>query len=196
MGRILLATIAGGVVMFMWGFVSWTVLSWHETSGFQLPDEAAFRMVMQGMEAEDGLYWVPGHPPGTDLRADEVAMADWNARHESGPLAVVVYRSAGKSPEDPMMLVRGFVISLTSVLAAAFMLAMAGRSLASYWMRVSFVTLIGVIIAVYSAGLMWNYMFYPDDFTVIGAIDDIVTWFLVGLVLGGIIKPRGAAGST
>ena len=47
MKRIAIATVLGGLMLFGWGFVSWEVLDWHETSGGQLPNEKAFVSAMK-----------------------------------------------------------------------------------------------------------------------------------------------------
>ena len=41
MGRILIAGLVGGVIIFVWSAVSWMFLGWHNTSGGKLTNEEA-----------------------------------------------------------------------------------------------------------------------------------------------------------
>ena len=73
--RILIGALVGGVMLFVWGFVSWVILDWHKTSGFQLPDEEEVVEALQDSETRDGVYWVPApeHRPPLANHADPVA---------------------------------------------------------------------------------------------------------------------------
>ncbi len=55
--------------------------------------------------------------------------------------------------------------------------------------RVVVVTLMGVFGFVSINISYWNWYGFPTDFTVGAALDEIIGWFLGGLVLAAIVRP-------
>jgi hypothetical protein len=58
----------------------------------------------------------------------------------------------------------------------------------NYAGRVLFVTSLGLFSWLVVCVPNWNWYAYPLEFTAARAIDYVVGWFLVGLVLGAIVK--------
>lgn len=188
MGRAIAAAVVGAIILFMWGYVSWTVLPWHETSGFQLdpPNEAAIVASLQANVVEDGLYWIPGEP---EDMTEAGAFEAFKERYEKGPFAILIYKGGGAEYMPPMTFARGFGLYFVASLLAALLLSL--TNVRSYFVRLMFVTGLGVFVAVVGDLEQWNWMNFPTDWCTVNAADHIVAWFLAGLAIAGISKSGG-----
>jgi hypothetical protein len=182
MVRIALAALAGAVVLFVWGAVSWMLIPWHQID--PMPNEDAVIRDMENRN-ETGIYWFPWTDPRTLSEEDHAAQV---AKHERGPVGVIVYSAEGREVMPVAMHVKGFVLDLVGALVASIMLSMAATALGGYVARVLFVTLLGVFVAALATMMQWNYMLYPLDYSLHLAADNVVAALLLGLVLGAIIK--------
>jgi hypothetical protein len=65
--KILLASVLGGIAMFIWGAVSHMVLGLGESSMKAMQNEDAVIAVMKENMKESGLYLFPGGVPSNDM---------------------------------------------------------------------------------------------------------------------------------
>ena len=187
MVRIIIATIVGAVLLFVWGMISWTVLPWHDWTMDRLPDEEKVIKVLSAMVEQDGLYMFPAMPERAQWKGP--GMDAWKARHEAGPVGMLLYQAKGAEPMPPITYVRSFVLNLMMVLVAAVMLYMAAPTLTRYWERLVFVFLFGVLAALGFA-MDLNWFGHPADWTMVMAADQLVSWLLLGVVVGAIVKRK------
>ena len=54
---------------------------------------------------------------------------------------------------------------------------------ADYWRRVLFVALIGVVVALFGDLLQLSFGPQPGDYLIFLAVNNVITWTLVGLVI-------------
>lgn len=186
MGRIILATIIGAVLLFAWNFVSWMVVKLHDGSMRSLEAEPLVVEMLRSADVEPGAYYFPAPPE--DMK-DQAAMDDFTARHRQGPLGMLIV-SAGTEPMEPMMFVTGFALNVISVLIAALLLASAGIRHASG--RVLFVAALGVLVTVVSDLSYWNWMRFPSDHSLAMVADNVIGWIFVGIALAALIRPKPA----
>ena len=100
--RIILAGIAGGIAMFLWSFVSHTVLPLGEVGVKMLPNEPAVMSAMKANISEPGFYFYPGMDMAHDVSAEE--QAAWAERYKAGPRGILIYHPTGAEPMGPGML--------------------------------------------------------------------------------------------
>ena len=191
--RIVLGGVLGAVVLFVWGFLYWVVLSERLLPYKHMTDEAAVVEVLQENLTETGIYWfpMPQHDPDPDATADEkqAAKEAYAERHRQGPLGAVSYLVEGREVMPLSRLAKGFVINFASALIASIMLCCAcGRR--GYAARVAFVFGLGLFVAVSVHLIARNYMFDPLDFTLLKIGDSVVGWLLAGLAIAAVVKPR------
>jgi hypothetical protein len=196
MGRILIGSILGAIVFFVWGFIWWTALFLVVMPPTAMHDADAVRTVLRENLPETGVYWVPEMPihgaeaPGPELDA---AMEVWTQKHREGPLGMIMLTADGAEPMEPVVLVRGFVIEVIAALLASMLLwvACAGKG---YVRRVAFVFGLGAFAAVSVHLVAWNFLYVPTAFTRFQVIDVLVGWLAAGLVIAAIVKRPAAAG--
>jgi hypothetical protein len=196
MKRIGIAAVVGGIVLFVWAFISWMFIPWHMING--LPDEQGVAQALVSTGAESGIYSLPGIDAETHagLSAEEREAAEetWKARYKEGPVALIVYKNKGQNPLSVVTMFIGFVLEVLVAAVAAILLSMAAPALPGFVARVGFVLLLGVF-TIFGANLMnWNYMHYPFRFTMGVAAAGLVAALLLGVVLAIIIGPGAGYG--
>ncbi len=193
MVRIIVAAFLGAAVLFVWGAVSWLFVPWHELRA--LPREDTIVTALRKSNVGTGVYTIPAppeHDPSISQEARDRRFDEWQEKHREGPLAMLVYTEAGDEPLPFRMHVIGFGLYLGTALVAATMLAMAAPSVRHYALRVVFVLLIGLYIALGVNMVTWNYMRYPLDFSLQVAADSLTSALLLGLVVAAVVRPRSA----
>jgi hypothetical protein len=189
MVRIIIASIIAAIVLFVWGFLSWSQLNLYAFAMPSLPpgNAAALVETMGTQLPYTGVYFVP-HPPA-DM-SDEAALENWKQRHRRGPIALIAFNKDGTEPMHPIMFVRGFAIYLIAAVFMCMMLAGAGGWARNFITRLVFVLFAAAFATFATRGVDWNWFYIPSDYTGALVIDLFVGWFLAGLVIAGIVKPK------
>jgi hypothetical protein len=183
--RVILAAVLGGIVMFGWGAVSHMVLNIDADAFKMIPNEAAVAASMKENIPADGMYFVPGldmtrHPTDEEMAAFE-------AKHKVGPTALIVYHQAGGEIMTPMQFGVQFGACVAAALLGAIILAFAA---VGFGRGVIISTLIGLAAWVSISIPYWNWYQFPTAFIRGEFIDQVVGWFLAGLVMAFILRRR------
>jgi hypothetical protein len=185
--QILVGGLLGGITLFMWGFISWAVMDWHDNT---VRSHEGIQAVVENIDEhlpETGVYYFP---PMTFEQDDTKAMDAWLELHRTEPHGMIFYNATPGDPMPPSRLLRGFMVDIIACMMASVLLVMALPSLGGYWQRVMFVLSLGVF-AIMSIHLVQD-VFHdmPSSWTTGQALDMTASWFFVGLVLAGIIKNK------
>lgn len=191
MKKTLLGSLAGGVVLFVWGFFAWTVLPLHDGSFRSLPNTDQVIPALQNNITEDGLYYFPGMPEETPEMSDEQRQSNmdaWMEKHKQGPVGMIVYHPQGMDPMMAGQFVWGFIIFLISAFIASWFLSRSTAVTSSYLSRVAYCGMLGVFVSFVSYISNMNWLYMPMDHTTAMVADTIIGWLLAGLAIGGIVK--------
>jgi len=183
--RVILAAVLGGIVMFAWGAFSHMVLNIEGDVFKPLPNEAAVSAAMKANISADGVYFMPGID--MNKKPSEEEQAAWAAKYKEGPTAMVVYHATGDDVFTPKQFGVQFASCLGSALIAAIILMLASVGFAR---GVIITTLIGLAGWVAILIPYWNWYKFPFEFIRIDLIDQIVGWFLAGLVIAFFMRAR------
>ena len=186
MNRLIIPSLIAAVVVFIWMFISWAVIGWHNIDIKNLPNGDALIEQMKESINEPGIYIYPGHPEG----GDDADMEEWTNKYKAGPLVnFMVYNPAGAEPMNPMQFIKSFIIIFIAAFLAGVLLMMTLAQTPSFWRRVAFVTLLGLFAGFIGPFIEWNWWSFHLGYTIVAVVDLCVTWFLAGLVLAWRIKP-------
>ncbi|MEN8120249.1 MAG: hypothetical protein ABFS35_07880 [Bacteroidota bacterium] len=106
------------------------------------------------------------------------------------PVFSVLYSGIGHDAAGSLMFVE-LIILLIAPIIAAWMLSMTNeRILSSYLNKVSFFTIIGLLLAVYSTFSNFGIGNYPLSDSLILAVHNIFVWTIVGLAVAWQMKPE------
>jgi len=177
MKRILIATFTGAAIAFLWSFISWQLLPWHQMESFK--DEAAFAESVKANAPAHGLYMLP---------AKEEAGPDTTALRE-GPFVYAVVRP-GKL-EAPWKLstrlIRSYGIHLLGSLI--IVLAVYRIRASRYLSRVSIGTMMGLFAGLTMTLPHGNWFELPSTHVLVHVLDPLIAWTLASLCIAAIIKP-------
>lgn len=174
MKKQLIATLVGGLILFIWQFLSWAAIPIHKSVYGYTPNQDKIMEVLNQNLTEAGTYMLPGMPPGTP---HEQAEKEMEGRMDK-PWASISYHKSFSSNMGLNMF-RGFSVDLV----AAFLLT---------WLLLNFKTL-NMRTAVQSSifvGLI-SYLTIPylnsiwfEGTTIEHLIDAIFQWGILGGWLG------------
>ncbi|MEO7794916.1 MAG: hypothetical protein ABIV06_09105 [Thermoanaerobaculia bacterium] len=184
MKKILGAGLAGGIVVFLWGFVSHMLLPIGEMGLRQMPVNSPLLEAMKQSLPEEGLYAFPGKEVGR--KQTEAEDAVWTSKYKMGPTGLLLYHPDGTEPISPKRLGLQLATDIFGALLLAYLLvAIAGSTGAqvplSKMLRISAVA--GLFSWASIEIAYWNWYGFPCGFVLAELIDQLVGWTLAGLVM-------------
>jgi hypothetical protein len=183
--RILLAGLAGGIVIFCVGFVTHGMLQLQSRTLLNIPESGSFIEQMKERALKPGFYIYPDMPVGKD-RYDSDKMEESKKRFESGPTGLLLVNHGGV---DPLleMLGKEFVTNFLSALLAAWVISLAGADVGfgRRWLAVVAIGLIAWLSLSASYGIWYG---FPHDFVHEEAICTIAEWSVAGMAIAAIAR--------
>ncbi len=186
MKRILLAGVAAGLTMFVWGFISHMFLPIGEMGVDVMPNEAAVVSALQLSITEPGFYLFP-YEGSTGTEAEVEAHME---RYKAGPRGVLVYNPEGGDPMMTRSLVGELIFNILAALCAGWIVS---RIPGGTGDRAWYVALLGIIGWMSISASHWLWYGFPFDYVLGELIGNLVGWFLVGLVLAKMIQAPAPA---
>lgn len=177
MARNLILSLAGGLVLFVWGFVSHVLLPWYGPAYHAFTDEAAVVTALERYTPTKGLYYVPFT----------------ETERGSGQLeAFVNVVPEGAGAGGGAQLAGGLIVA---ILSAFLVVNLVGRARPEDFRgTVMMFSAIGLAIGFVSHAYYWNWFQFPTSYVIVTIVDTLVGWTLVGLVVSPFMR-RGEPGS-
>jgi len=184
MKKFLLPGIVGGVVYFLWSFVSHMATP-IGTMGVRTVDtnEDAVIGTLKGNIQEPGFYMLPGSGMLNNPTAAQRSAIE--AKYNAGPTAIVVYNPTGAPMMSGGQLLRQFLFTLFSALIAAAIVSATAASLTN---RALMVAMMGVFSWLMISLPQWNWYRFPAAFVLGVGIDNIVGWLIAGFAIAWMLK--------
>jgi hypothetical protein len=159
--EILLSGLLGGIVIFAWLIISAEILQVSGNRAKPIPNDKEIHTLLKERIIEPGIYFLPDHPD--ENRNDY-------PDYENEPIFSIIY--GGRTPRTFLgqLIFELFCIFAAPVIAAWMLSVTSERILAKYSRRVLFVAVLGLFLA--------------------AAVNSLITWALVGLVIAWRIKPK------
>ena len=184
MKKIVMAGLAGGIVVFLWGFVSHMLLPVGTMGLTQMPVNSPLLEAMQQNLSQEGLYAFPGLEVGR--KQTEAEDAVWTGRYKMGPNGLLLYHPVGTDPVSAKRLGLQLATDIAGALLLAYLLvAIAGSTGAQVpltkMLRISAVAGLFAWASIEIA--YWNWYGFPGAFVLAELIDQLVGWTLAGLVM-------------
>lgn len=166
MKRDVLAVAVASVVLFVWGFLSWAVIPWHDAVTNGLTDEAAMSESLRANAPVAGVYMLP-------FDQDELEEGTTTA-------FINVLPNGFETTMGGMM---GVALIGQALSAALVLLLMKRASLPDLGSRVCFAALVGLAIGFISHFQYWNWFGFSTGYVLVIIIDTVIAWTLGGFVL-------------
>ncbi|MBK8700072.1 MAG: hypothetical protein IPN29_11300 [Saprospiraceae bacterium] len=170
----IIACLVGGILLFMWQFLSWTFLNLHASNQQYNPKQTEIMQFLGENIGADGNYFLPNYPPGTSME-DQQKMMEAAA---GKPWAMISYHSS-MDMSMSMNMFRGLVVDLLAVAMLIWLLMKFQNSNFTTVISSSIcVGLISYLTTQYTNSIWFETNSMPD------LIDALVSWALVGGWLG------------
>ena len=181
--RIVIAGLLGGLVMFLWGFVSHMFTPLGETGMQVLPiaqQDAVIATSKLAFGAKPGIYMVPGLERMEDYE-DAAKMSELGERSAASPYAFVVYDPTPNPMANDMGpdLGKEFATNVVSAIVAAAIAV----GLVGFGSRVLAVGMMGLFAWLSISVPYWNWDRFPIDFTIATLVMQVVGWTLAGFAI-------------
>lgn len=179
--RIAIATIIGGLIMFLWGAVAHMALPLGEMSMKAPTDENRLLDTLRGsLPQEDGIYVIPHYDPA--MHGDDKAIQAYVAKAESNPYAFIVYQPQGRNPMAMgHNLFHQWVSDTLAALIVALILVRAGASASR---GLLFGLGFGIFTWLSLSVPFWNWYRFPAPFTFGYLVEQAIGWLLAGAAMG------------
>lgn len=182
MKGVLIGSLIGSIVLFLWGFVFWGLLPVTGTVIESAPPSLA-----QELRAlpKSGTYLIPS----IDLyESDEV---EFERQHEAGPIATLYVRKEGAEAGSASTMGLGLLHMFAGTLLMGLLLKSVAGGMPAYGSRVLFTWIagsIGAFVADVSPIIWW---LHPAPLHVAELVYHIAGWGLVGFILARFVRPQG-----
>lgn len=179
------AAVIGGLIVFLWGMISWMVFPWHEKCFKKFADESEVASVIKDNAKTDGVYVLPNtfaYQDGTSQKEMTRSMG----MMEKGPFmfAVVHPKGMGKMTMKPFVL--SLIISIIGAYIATWMFLQ--TKALNFKKKVGFFAMFGLGVAVLGELPAWNWWGAPFGFVFIHMLDHVIGWTLAGFGIAKIFK--------
>jgi hypothetical protein len=179
--RIAIATLIGGLVMFIWGAFAHMVLPLGEMSmRAPLDEDKVLATLHDGLPAEHGIYVLPHY----DMNGphDDKTNAAFSAKAKANPYAFIVYSPNGK---DPMAMGANlFHQWLSDTIAALIVVLIMLRAGVGVVRGLYLGVAVGVFAWLSLSVPYWNWYRFPGAFTAGTLIEQAFGWLLAGAAMG------------
>ncbi len=174
MKKHLIGTLVGGLILFVWQFLSWAMLGVHQSEFGHTPNQdRILEFLSENLEAE-GSYMLPMPPPGTPMSEEQKFMEPYVGK----PWAHITYHKSMSMEMGPSML-RGFAANLLAVWLLVWLMLQFPQLTLGLAVRVSLVAgTIGYLTISYLNSIWF------ETSSLAYLLDTLVAWGLTGLWLG------------
>jgi hypothetical protein len=184
---LILGAVLGGITAFLWSFISWDLLPWHEKQlrSFQSEDEVS--AIIASHAPQSGNYLLPTGPPQEGLTGDQKKAAQEirMQKMQKGPLMFAAIRKEGFGSFPKTLITQVLYQMLAALLLTWMLLQTTGLS---YARRVAFLAVAGLAASVIADLPNWNWWGNSAGYTAVNLIDYTLTWLLAGLVIAKVAK--------
>jgi len=185
MKKNLLAGLVGGLIMFAWGFIYWGLTGAGASTVKNTLNDDAMAAALRTNLTDRGVYVVPSRP----ATMDQAAMDLYTKKYEQGPIALIIYDPMGSHLMTPGQMIGGFLLGVLACCVAAWFLSRSTATTSTYFARVAFCGMFGILISLSTHLVNWNWMGYPLDYVTKWIADSVIGWLLAGLGIAAIVKP-------
>jgi hypothetical protein len=184
MKKILIGSLVGAVILFVWGFLSWAILPMHLQTYMYTPAQDSILKILEENNLESGAYLMPmadnrNVTSSMDSKYHE-EMERVMAESKGKPMASVFYLREGHIMNSGTML-RGFFFCFLATLAASIVLFPGMMAMSSFFGRWWLALMVGLLITAAGPLIQFNWMGIPWNYTVDMIMDHLLNWSVLGL---------------
>ena len=175
MKKIIIGSLVGALIMFVWSFLAWMILPIHANTFAYTDKQVVIMQALADNGLETGAYGLSTAPT-----REEHFKNMQEGTNKGKPVATIMYskEDIGMGPKQQLF---GFIFNFIMIFAACMLLAnnMNGSFFSRWWMVMMFAVVI--IFGVYM--MQWNWMGNTWNYTRDFVLDCTIGWGINGLWL-------------
>ncbi len=179
--------IFGGIVLFIWGAISWTVLDWHISTFKKFPDESVATSFISEIP-KSGMYVLPLSFKLSDTTSESDKTDNTKKYKDNSP---IVFAAIWKDGANTNML-QQLIVSLISQIIAALLVTgiVLLRPHTQFSGRFFQVMLFAVAAAIVTHIPYMNWFYFTSYYTFINILDLLIGWFMAAFVISYVTRPK------
>ncbi len=179
--------VVGGIVVFIWGMISWMVLPWHTMTMNKFTHEELVAHVIEQNAPKSGIYVFPYmHTGSSSEKESKKEMTEAKEMMKTGPLVFASVKLGGMHGGLVRHIIGSLVIQIVGALLISWLLFQT-KGL-KYFKQVWFVASVGLVVGILGHLPAWNWMGFAWNYTLVCVLDLLIGWFLAGLVIAKLAK--------
>jgi hypothetical protein len=182
--------IIGGLIVFIWGMISWMVLPWHQIGFNKFTNEKEVQHVIKHNAPHSGIYLLPNmYADHAEQRmALDGSKAEEMKMLQEGP---VMFASICLHGMYKMKATHIVIALITQIVGGCFIAWMLIQGkIKDYKKRVYFVTAVGFVVGLLGVFPAWTWWGFSAGYTLTLWADLLIGWFLAGLAMGKLSHHR------
>jgi hypothetical protein len=183
MKRILIAAIAGGLIVFVSAAVAHMATPLGTAGLNTLQGEEAVVAALKASGNTSGLYFFPG---GDMSRPTEEQMAAHMEKIQAGPVGLLAYSAGPGEAMSPRQLLSELGTNILAAGVAAFIVSLIIGSLVQRAVVVALLALFATLSVTASYSIWYG---FPGAFIAAGLVTEFVAWLLAGFAIARIVPP-------
>jgi hypothetical protein len=177
MKKMIIGALVGGIILFVWQFITWGAMNFHEAQQRYTPKQDSILSYLTTQFSEEGGYLMPGYAPGTS--SDE--MKKQMEATVGKPWAQVVYHKSMPGMNTMFMnMGRSLVVNIFIVWLLCWLLI----KIPSPSFGTIFLGTLGTGIIVFLHAPYTMHIWYGSFDLMAHLVDALVAWGATGLWLG------------
>jgi hypothetical protein len=184
--RILLAGLAGGVLIFLMGAFNHMALGLQGRTLTNVPQSERFMDDVRTRDLKPGFYVFPDMPTGAD-GSDAEKYQRANERYKAGPAGMLLIVPRGQDMMSGEILLKEFVTNTIAALLAAWVISLMAADIGfgRRWLAVVLIGVIGWFSFIASYGIWYR---FPHNFVHDELFCALIEWSVAGLAIAAIAR--------
>lgn len=181
MKKLIIGTLVGGIIIFVWSALSWVILPTHYNSYKFNPNQDAILQMLKDQNTESGVYALPAIDDRNIKHGTteyQKAMEDMNKTSVGKPWAMLLYQQSYEG-ESGGTFAKGIFYDLIIAFAFCMVVSMAGAG-SSFGTRFGLCLVIGLAFIARGPLTAMNWQGYPMHFFSGEIIDTVVETIFTG----------------
>jgi hypothetical protein len=175
MKKLVIGSIVGGILIFIWQTLSWAMLNLHHANQEYTPKQDSILQYLSSQFPEDGSYMVPNYPPGIS-REDMEKQMDAN---KGKPWAQIQYHKT-MNIDMTSNIIKGLIVDIVMVAFLCWIL----MKISPAGFGTIFIACLFIGIIVFMNSPYTIHIWYPKADIMVHLTDALVSWGLCGIWLG------------
>ncbi len=181
MKKLIIGALVGGIIIFIWQFLSWPVLNLHQSANQYTPKQDSILNYLNSHFSEDGEYFMPGHPPNVTSEERTKLMEAASGK----PWVKIAYHKAMNVNMVGNM-IRALLVNILMVALLIWILQkISAPGFSTILLACLFIGIIGFIYFPYT-----YHIWYETQDVNAYLIDAVAAWGLCGIWLGWFLRRK------